>query len=644
MPPFARLRKLVSSCRSDSSKLDTSQAVGLNTADSNVSGLDAHVHEGELYPTLDPTKNQVRLATIQPGTFSAPIQCKLSVVSLDDGAIGESLSYVWGDPTITLPISLEGREFQITKNLETALRHLRYENRPRVIWVDALCVDQHNTDERNHQVALMHRIYKSALVVIAWLGEETDGSSVAFDTLEEIARDPRLHLLPPKEPCLRQEYMDQDHMSALLMLMRNDWWQRVWTVQEAVLPVNLVLVLGKHTIQGKTLSSASTNFSRHWRTCCLEAVMKRTDRPWARFLGEGGLRQISVLDLFRRQALADDLDFPLALSSYRNQKCLDARDRVYGFLGLACGIYEGFLFPDYELSLEQILEATSVAIIERTQNIDIFTFIYTPLGGNRNGKLPSWAVDWTASMSPKFYKHFNSRVIKSSRFSAGGRGPAIFTFPEPGIITVKGCLVDCINAVGQCANSYNPAKAIPVYDEWRHLAEAVQTSPYRQSSPGGGMASAFHLTLINDIIFDPDSLGTVKNIYYGRVRGRDRMPWFEKWWKALHEEGTAEEDQEALHFDHATVDATHGRRFFTSAKGYMGLGPAAIAPDDVIAILYGGDVAYVLRKTDRVMEMDGSAHSCYEMLGPAYLHGMMDGQAFNALKRGELQEQTIILI
>ena len=89
----------------------------------------------------------------------------------------EALSYTWGDPLDTRTVMLKDQPFQVTKNLEAALRNLRHrlihgtKSNDRVLWIDAICINQTDIQERNVQVRRMLDIYKSATRVVIWLGE-----------------------------------------------------------------------------------------------------------------------------------------------------------------------------------------------------------------------------------------------------------------------------------------------------------------------------------------------------------------------------------------------------------------------------------------------------------------------------------------
>lgn len=96
---------------------------------------------------------------LSPGSFDDPIFCELVHVCLSDHDDYSALSYCWGDPTITTPITLNGQPYPVTTNLEQALRYIRLEHECRPLWIDALCINQSDLSERSHQVRRMREIY-----------------------------------------------------------------------------------------------------------------------------------------------------------------------------------------------------------------------------------------------------------------------------------------------------------------------------------------------------------------------------------------------------------------------------------------------------------------------------------------------------
>ncbi len=115
-----------------------------------------------LYQPLDQDLREIRVLTILPGDYKAPIECTLEKVPLFEADEYEALSYTWGDPKITTEIFINGNSFQATLNLATALVELRARHHSR-IWIDAVCIDQNNRQEKGLQVLRMAAIYRKAI-------------------------------------------------------------------------------------------------------------------------------------------------------------------------------------------------------------------------------------------------------------------------------------------------------------------------------------------------------------------------------------------------------------------------------------------------------------------------------------------------
>jgi len=120
---------------------------------------------------LSNSRHEIRLLHIQPGPWSFPILCSLQTVSLDTSPTYQALSYTWGDPTPTRFILVEDVVLEVRINLYHALRRLRCTNNPRVIWIDAICINQSDMDERTQQVMLMKSVYSNCREVMMWLGD-----------------------------------------------------------------------------------------------------------------------------------------------------------------------------------------------------------------------------------------------------------------------------------------------------------------------------------------------------------------------------------------------------------------------------------------------------------------------------------------
>ena len=133
-----------------------------------------------------------------PGRSPDPVHCHLQHARLDQDPQYEALSYVWGDPTNQVFILLGGTRFPVNRSLYGALLRLRREHTQRTLWIDAICINQQDVTERNTQASLMSSIYKTALGVIVWLGEESHldrrSMHLALEALEKLSSGPLLEL------------------------------------------------------------------------------------------------------------------------------------------------------------------------------------------------------------------------------------------------------------------------------------------------------------------------------------------------------------------------------------------------------------------------------------------------------------------
>jgi hypothetical protein len=126
---------------------------------------------------------KIRVFDIDPGILESPIHGDFREVPLDGSQSYVALSYVCGTDQPSIPIDCGNGTLPVlvTKNCHAALRRLRKTSRKRTLWIDALCINQQDKDERGYQVAMMKDIYSNASRVYIWLGEGTDRSDYALD-------------------------------------------------------------------------------------------------------------------------------------------------------------------------------------------------------------------------------------------------------------------------------------------------------------------------------------------------------------------------------------------------------------------------------------------------------------------------------
>lgn len=199
-----------------------------------------------VYDTL-PSTWAIRVLRLEPGQPDDPLKGSLDAVDLRDFTGCWALSYVWGDAARHGIVDLGGHA-PITRSLDEALRRFRGSERITVLWVDAVCIDQSNIDERGHQVALMGRICNDAERVVAWLGP--DPGNYADECFADLRNDTGQAL----EPREAQE---------LSLLMRNcEWFSRLWVVQEITLARASVFVWGDKSISAEAIQTKARAYNR----------------------------------------------------------------------------------------------------------------------------------------------------------------------------------------------------------------------------------------------------------------------------------------------------------------------------------------------------------------------------------------------
>ncbi|KAK2020501.1 heterokaryon incompatibility protein, partial [Colletotrichum zoysiae] len=188
-----------------------------------------------------------RLVEVQAGEGDAPITVHLLASSLNDFPVYEALSYAWGDATDRDAIRVVAfascgdasstTSLPVTRSCAAALRRLRLPKKPRMLWIDAVCIDQSSVPERNRQLGLMPRIYSQAACVVVYLGEGSDaeGSDEAMDWLREAQEPSQTLPLPATQ-------------RAITSLLGRPWFLRTWVLQEIRLARRATVVCGTRDV------------------------------------------------------------------------------------------------------------------------------------------------------------------------------------------------------------------------------------------------------------------------------------------------------------------------------------------------------------------------------------------------------------
>ncbi|KAF5604408.1 heterokaryon incompatibility het-6 [Fusarium pseudoanthophilum] len=202
---------------------------------------------------------QIRLLRIFPGTQNAVVSSHMCVVNLDDNPTYKCLSYTWGEPggngtdeiwsKPSQTILIDGFEMPIRQNLYNALIALGQSGILGPIWIDALCINQSDIEERNSQVSQMANIYKSSEEVIVWLGHEREYTRMAVACFQRLPIT-RRELLSDEHVVLRDKsftscnFTDSELIAMTRFFTDHAWFGRTWTLQEMWLAREMTFMCG----------------------------------------------------------------------------------------------------------------------------------------------------------------------------------------------------------------------------------------------------------------------------------------------------------------------------------------------------------------------------------------------------------------
>jgi hypothetical protein len=131
---------------------------------------------------------EIRLLKLLPAQHHEPIRCEFISIELDDESLPayEAIAYTWGDGTIKHEVFFEGKKLGITDSVKDILLELRGSETERVLWIDTMCINQKDIDERNRQVWLMGQVYSKTKAVIIWLGPQSEDSDLAMEFIPRL--------------------------------------------------------------------------------------------------------------------------------------------------------------------------------------------------------------------------------------------------------------------------------------------------------------------------------------------------------------------------------------------------------------------------------------------------------------------------
>lgn len=295
------------------------------------------------YRPLSRPQGQIRLFRLEKATHEGQIKGSFVYSDIKSCPKYTALSYAWGEPTKTRKISVDGRDnFEIGENLWWFL-HCRSltMKKPRLFWIDAICIDQDNVRERNHQVGLMKQIYSMASNVYIWLGRESENSRLAMDFLANEGTKPLRQQVDDCRPI-----WDREEGKAIRDLCERPYWRRMWIIQEIIHANRLTVWCGSQRLDWPVLDRLYLTMKR----------IEEENRLAHHELLTDVLRSPAFVMVWQRahwrHPETPTPKLQTLIEVFQGWECTDIRDKVYALVSMAD--QETAVLPDYSRSPRQI--------------------------------------------------------------------------------------------------------------------------------------------------------------------------------------------------------------------------------------------------------------------------------------------------
>jgi hypothetical protein len=593
------------------------------------------------YPPIRHTTGHIRLLKLEGG-YSG-IRCNMIHVPLDNPPAYDAISYTWGDPTKFKNLSISGAQFSVTKNVYGILCDLAPLVGNRCIWIDSICINQTDIDEKNQQVQLMRRIYQGASKTIVWLGDAPDAALVR-DFVPLLGRyfHRRIALGEPTQNSL--PFNDQaESWIALQRLLNHAYWSRVWIIQEVSVARIVEILYGGKPIEWELFSLVVSTFMA---TDNGAFVLLMDTFPGNERLPMDGISFVAKLFHLRRKIKERPLPLTELLLECAQSVATQPVDKVFALHGISDAAATGALKLDYSQTFQEVY----IKAVFHTLRCGSFSLL--TMGGVCTTKtaeaqnLPSWVPD--LSNPSKLYPLENAH----SNYQAGTNCKVGFE-PMAGskALAIQGVLFDKIKRVAQIPpastlpeNQYSAQNfsfdkitlQINAHDLTRHrevhrIAQSYTQERYHTNQP---RHEALWRTLIGDET--PTSRPaepTVGEDYAAYLRMQGILH------RGMEHAGLDDgqfvfENKERLYrINHLMGRTINARQFAVTKKGYMALVPLGTQEGDWVAVFSGAATPHVLRAVT-----EGGDE--FQVVGDAYVHGLMDGEAF----RAKVRRETIVLV
>jgi hypothetical protein len=617
----------------------------------------AHKYKRPLRAETD--KEIIRLLRVAPAKNDGnKLICNLLDTSLAENPSYQALSYCWGDEHPTVEIECDGGPFFVTPNLASALRAFRRTDEPITIWADAICINQGDKEEKNHQVPLMRRIYQQCASVLVWLGNDTPkkscrGAMQILQTLADVARDSGtgdVDIVRLARERKLEEYglphISHKDWKTIRDMVERAWFGRTWIIQEVVVSPLAMLYCDDASLSWEDFQTGFLLFATRLLPHRLDAVPNL-------------LAYSQTVQLMATNHLvmtnAKSVDLLTVLSNHIVALATNGIDKVYGLLGLyemATGHTPNIIF-DYNHAIETVFTATAIDIIQTSNHLDILSVPRTAAWDPERG-MPSWVPDWAdtglgSSFSFKSQSGEYALGFDAAKAATVKRHAVI----DGSILRVSGHKFKKITGVGEVMNPYTEEDSLAasltasrirpisllaqLLTTWFAWEETIDYRSGRTYPTGGTIKEAYARTLVLDHFNSGFTHTDIERLLESRKflgldwswikivgpRTIGAIGWAENklpFFMSVHLKD--KKPGQKPQFDSIALDQFTRmlfRRMFLTEGGYIGVAPPQAREGDSIFLVKGSRVPLVMRP---------HKDDTWELIGDCYVHGVMHGEAF----------------
>jgi hypothetical protein len=629
-----------------------------------------------LYTPLDKSRSEIRLLELYHSNGQDDIvQCRLVNTPLGTRIPYIALSYVWGNPKITRDIVVNHQTIQATSNLASALKHIRAKNWVNIafwyqrasyrLWVDAICINQNDTQERNAQVSLMWKIYNGASHVLAWLGDPNKEMLLAmriFARFEENLKrsgETDMEWLQDAPELWRKDIIKasgNEQWVALRQFFNNPYWKRIWIIQE-LLANETLLMIGDECLDWSALNATLSGFINMYKGT-VRRPRSISDEEWHYLIVTGFGLHWQPVNLIRGSRFKVKAGVKESLFDHffhtMSYLATDPRDKIFALLGC----YSSNIVPDYTKSVGDVYCEMAREWVNYGKNLDVLVFSCLDPGQVNAPRLPSWVPNWQiiseTQETRSIWASINHHIFAADR---GMEQKDAFVISD-NVLVVNGAICDRVSAI----EPRYPSGSSP--DD---LSDFVLSLIMRSSRPAGiDRDSFFRLfrTLFMDEHFDTQKHQAAKyemiaidrltqerlEVVAGHLLGRSLQKLYERsttdaanLQKApffvreivLGVRQRVLSDPDAHNWILEPIATLHLKlmrgQVFHTARGEFGLGRGNVEPNDAIYVLKKCHVPVILRKVD----------SHYIHVGVGFVSGLMNGEAAQMIEDNVVATQEL---